>query len=167
MMCCVNIDCESPQADTTLYCQFLSCIIYLTHSRLDISFVVNVVFHFMQYTRESHWKEAKHIVHYLKGTIHLVSNIVIVQTHWLVTLTLTRRAMVMIENQLLVLFFASILYLWSSPLRKRRFSLYQLLKQNMVVLSMLELRLFGSDNSWVSSSSISNPQLLFIVTIKV
>jgi hypothetical protein len=45
-------------------------LIYLTHSRPDISFVVSVVSRFMQDPREIHWKEVKHIVRYLKGTTH-------------------------------------------------------------------------------------------------
>jgi hypothetical protein len=35
-------DYESPQVDTTLYQQLVGSLIYLTHSRLDIYFVVSV-----------------------------------------------------------------------------------------------------------------------------
>jgi hypothetical protein len=49
---------------------FINNLIYLTHSRLDISFVVSVISRFMQNPKESHWKEVKRIVCYLKGTTH-------------------------------------------------------------------------------------------------
>ena len=45
-------------------------MIYLTHSRPYISFFINVVYNFMQYPRESHWKDSKHVIPYLKGTSH-------------------------------------------------------------------------------------------------
>lgn len=38
---------ESLQVDATLYHQLVSSIIYLSHSRLDISFTVSVVSHFI------------------------------------------------------------------------------------------------------------------------
>jgi hypothetical protein len=62
---------QSPKVDATLYQQLVDSLIYLTHSRPDISFVVSVVSRFMQDPRESHWKFVKIIVHYLKGTSHL------------------------------------------------------------------------------------------------
>jgi hypothetical protein len=61
---------QTPVVDATLYRQLVNNIIYLTHSRPDISFVVSVVSRFMQDPKESHWKEVKQIVHYLKGTTH-------------------------------------------------------------------------------------------------
>jgi hypothetical protein len=62
--------CQSPQVDAILYRQLVKNIIYLTHSRLDIYFVVCVVSHFMQDPREIHWKYVKIIGHFLKRTTH-------------------------------------------------------------------------------------------------
>ena len=61
-------DCDSPWVNTTLYRQLIDSFIYFTHSRPNLPFVVNVVSRFMQDPRESHWKVAKKIVHYIKGT---------------------------------------------------------------------------------------------------
>lgn len=61
---------SSLKVDATLYRQLVRSLIYLTHSRLDISFAVDVVTRFMQDPRESHWKVAKRIVHYIQGTSH-------------------------------------------------------------------------------------------------
>lgn len=63
-------DYESPQVDATLYHWLVESMIYLTHSRPNISFAVSVVSCFMQDSQESHWKVANHIIFYLKGTSH-------------------------------------------------------------------------------------------------
>jgi hypothetical protein len=51
--------CQTPTVNTTLYRQLVSSLIYLTHSRSDISFVFSVVSRFMQDPKEIHWKEFK------------------------------------------------------------------------------------------------------------
>jgi hypothetical protein len=51
--------CQTPTVDATLYRQLVDSLIYLTHSRPDISFVVSVVSRFMQDPKEIHWKEVK------------------------------------------------------------------------------------------------------------
>jgi len=56
--------------DATLYRQQVDNLIYLTHSRPDISFVVSVVSQFLQDPKEIHWKKVKLIVDYIKGTTH-------------------------------------------------------------------------------------------------
>ena len=63
-------DCEPPKVDATLYRQLVGSLVYLIHSRSDISFAVSVVSRFMQAPRESHCKVVKCIIHYLKGTSH-------------------------------------------------------------------------------------------------
>jgi len=47
-------NCLTPKVDATLYRKLVSSLIYLTHSRPDISFVVSVVSQFMQDPQESH-----------------------------------------------------------------------------------------------------------------
>eukprot|EP00253_Pinus_taeda_P019892 PITA_19892 len=43
--------------------------LYLTHTRPDLSFVVGLVAQFMQNSDESHWKAAKTILRYVRGTV--------------------------------------------------------------------------------------------------
>ena len=61
--------CTSPEVDATLYRQLVGSLLYSTHSRLDLSFVVGCVGHYMQTPHESHWKAAKRILRYIQGTI--------------------------------------------------------------------------------------------------
>eukprot|EP00253_Pinus_taeda_P024491 PITA_24491 len=44
-------------------------LLYLTHTRPDLSFVVGLVARFMQNPHESHWKAAKRILRYVRGTV--------------------------------------------------------------------------------------------------
>jgi len=44
-------------------------LIYLTNSRLDISYAVGVPSRFMSTSQEAHLKIVKHIFKYLKGTM--------------------------------------------------------------------------------------------------
>ena len=53
--------------DSTLYRKLISSLVCLTHSRPNLSYVVSVVSRFMQEPHDLHWKEAKHILHYVQG----------------------------------------------------------------------------------------------------
>jgi hypothetical protein len=44
-------------------------LLYLIHSRLDLSYAVGEVSRFMKETHELHWKASKHILRYVQGTI--------------------------------------------------------------------------------------------------
>ena len=61
--------CTSPEVDVTLYCQLVGSLLYLTHSHPNISFAVGRVARYMQTPHESHWKAAKRILQYIRGTI--------------------------------------------------------------------------------------------------
>jgi hypothetical protein len=63
------VTCTSPEIDATLYHQLVGSLLYLTHTRHDISFVVGLVARYMQTPHESHWKVAKRILRYVGGTI--------------------------------------------------------------------------------------------------
>eukprot|EP00253_Pinus_taeda_P012236 PITA_12236 len=65
----LSVTCTSPEVDATLYCQLVGKLLYLTHTRLDLSFVVGFVARFMQTPHESHWKAAKRILRYVHGTV--------------------------------------------------------------------------------------------------
>jgi hypothetical protein len=60
---------ETPLADNTLYIKLVGILLYLTHSRPDLSYAVGLVSRFMQELDELHWKAAKCILRYIQGTI--------------------------------------------------------------------------------------------------
>jgi hypothetical protein len=53
---------ETPLVDNTLYKQLVGSLLYLTHSRPNLSYVVGEVSRFMQEPHELHWKDAKRIL---------------------------------------------------------------------------------------------------------
>ena len=65
----LSTTCTSPEVDATLYRQLIGSLLYLTHSRPDLSFVVSCVSCYMQTPHESHWKVAKRILRYIRGPI--------------------------------------------------------------------------------------------------
>eukprot|EP00253_Pinus_taeda_P032314 PITA_32314 len=62
----LSVSCTSPEVDATLYRQLVGKLLYLTHTRPDLSFAVGLVARFMQNPRESHWKAAKRILRYVR-----------------------------------------------------------------------------------------------------
>ena len=65
-----NIDAlGSDEFDPTLYHQLIRLLMYLVNTRLEINFVVNSLSQFMVDPRRVHWTAAKHILHYIKGTM--------------------------------------------------------------------------------------------------
>jgi hypothetical protein len=60
---------ETPLVDNTLYRQLVGSLLYLTHSRPDLSYAVGAVSRFMHEPHELHWKAAKCILRYIHGTI--------------------------------------------------------------------------------------------------
>eukprot|EP00253_Pinus_taeda_P022965 PITA_22965 len=65
----LSVTCTSPKVDATLYRQLVGKLLYLTHTHPDLSFVVGLVVRFMQTPRERHWKAAKIILRYVRGTV--------------------------------------------------------------------------------------------------
>jgi hypothetical protein len=53
---------DTPMVENTLYKQLVGSLFYLTHSRTNISYVVDIVSRFMQDPHELHWKVAKRIL---------------------------------------------------------------------------------------------------------
>eukprot|EP00253_Pinus_taeda_P027589 PITA_27589 len=70
----LSVSCTSPEVDATLYRQLVGKLLYLTHTRPNLSFVVGLVARFMQNPRESHWKAAKRILRYVRGTVQFGIN---------------------------------------------------------------------------------------------
>jgi hypothetical protein len=56
---------ETALVDNTLYRQLVGSLLYLTHSRPNLSYVVVVVSRFMEESHELHWKVAKCILRYV------------------------------------------------------------------------------------------------------
>eukprot|EP00253_Pinus_taeda_P003070 PITA_03070 len=63
----LSVTCTSPEVDATLYRQLVGKILYLTHTRPELSFAVGLVAQFMQTPCESHWKAAKRILFYVRA----------------------------------------------------------------------------------------------------
>eukprot|EP00253_Pinus_taeda_P007225 PITA_07225 len=55
--------------DPTLYRQLIGSLVYSVNTRLDICFAVNRLSQFMFEPRRVHWVAAKHILHYVQGTV--------------------------------------------------------------------------------------------------
>jgi len=59
---------DTPLVASTLHRKLVGNFLYITHTRPDLSYVVGVVSRFMQEPHELHWKAAKRILWYVKGT---------------------------------------------------------------------------------------------------
>jgi hypothetical protein len=57
-----------PEVDATLYRQLVGSLLYLTHTRPDLYFVVGLVARYLKTPHESHWKAIKSILQYVWGT---------------------------------------------------------------------------------------------------
>ncbi|XP_058103507.1 uncharacterized mitochondrial protein AtMg00810-like [Magnolia sinica] len=60
---------STPFSDPTLY-RSLVALQYLTITRPDLTQSVNSVSHFLHVLTEEHFQAIKHILHYVKGTLH-------------------------------------------------------------------------------------------------
>ena len=58
----LSVTCTTPKVDATLYRQLVGKLLYLTHTRPDLSFAIGLVARFMHQPHESHWKAAKRIL---------------------------------------------------------------------------------------------------------
>ena len=60
----------SKEEDGTLYHQLVGSLNYLTTTRPDILYSVSILSQFLSKPCETHWKAAKQVLRYLKGTIN-------------------------------------------------------------------------------------------------
>jgi hypothetical protein len=61
---------ETKEANDTLYHQLVGSLNYLTTTKRDIAYSINILSQFMAKPLESHWVVAKKVFQYLKGTIN-------------------------------------------------------------------------------------------------
>ena len=54
--------------NNTLYMQLIGCLLYLTHTRLDLSYAVSVASRYMDQPHEIHCRAAKRILNIVQGT---------------------------------------------------------------------------------------------------
>src|SRR5713226_9569195 len=57
---------SSPMVNNTLYRQLIGCLLYLTHTRPDLSYAVSVASRYMDQPHEIHWKAAKRILSFVQ-----------------------------------------------------------------------------------------------------
>ena len=65
----LSLTCTSPKVDATLYRQLVGSLLYLTHSHLDISFVLGLIAWYMKHPHESQCKVAKIILWCIHGIV--------------------------------------------------------------------------------------------------
>lgn len=56
-------------ADPTKYRRLMGRLIYLSHTRPELSYSIHTLSQFMKTPREDHWKAAIRLVQFLKGTL--------------------------------------------------------------------------------------------------
>ena len=61
---------ETERADASLYRSLIGRLIYVTHSRPDVSFAIGVLSRFMHNPSRHHFGTAKRVLRYLEGTIN-------------------------------------------------------------------------------------------------
>ena len=59
---------SSPMINNTLYRQLIGCLLYLTHTRPDLSYAVSVALRYMDQPHEIHWRAAKRILNFVQET---------------------------------------------------------------------------------------------------
>ena len=60
----------SPLVESSLYRQLVGILLYLTHSRPDLAYVVGFVARYMHQPHDIHWNSSKRILHCVKETKH-------------------------------------------------------------------------------------------------
>ena len=64
----LTLDDNDPKIEITSYQKLIGKLLYLSHTRPDICFTVNVLSQFMHSPRNSHFQAANQVLRYLKGT---------------------------------------------------------------------------------------------------
>lgn len=67
----ITSETNTPLIDVNEYCHLVGNLIFLTHARPDIGYVVGIVRRVMSRPQQKHLETVHHILHYLKGTSDL------------------------------------------------------------------------------------------------
>ena len=54
--------------NNTLYRKLIGCLLYLTHTRPELSYAVSVTSRYMDQPQEIHWRASKRILNFVQGT---------------------------------------------------------------------------------------------------
>ena len=65
--------------DSMMYRQLIGSLLYLVHTRPNICFAVSALSQFMTDPRHVHWIAAKHVLKYLRGTIGMDSDTLLLE----------------------------------------------------------------------------------------
>ena len=65
----MSIESDTRECETTLYCQLVESLIYLTITQRDLSYPVGLLSQFMQTPRDIHLDCAKRVLRYVSGTM--------------------------------------------------------------------------------------------------
>jgi hypothetical protein len=60
---------DTPLVENKLYKHIVGSLLYLTHTRPNLSYEVGIVLRFVQESHELHWKATNHVLRYVQGTI--------------------------------------------------------------------------------------------------
>lgn len=64
----LHAETDTPAIDSTTYCRVVGKLIFLTHTRPDISHVVGIVSRLMQRPQKAHWDVVTHLLRYICTT---------------------------------------------------------------------------------------------------
>ena len=59
---------SSPMVNNTLYRQLIGCLLYLTHTRPKLYYAVSVASRYIDQPHAIHWRAAKRILNFVRGT---------------------------------------------------------------------------------------------------
>ena len=69
----LTLDDKDPKIEITSYQKLIGKLLYLSHTRLDICYSVNVLCQFMHSPRNSHFQASNRVLRYLRAPLDLVS----------------------------------------------------------------------------------------------
>lgn len=64
----LDVDTATPAVDPSIYCRVVGKLIFLTHTRPDISHAVGIVSRFMKAPQQAHWDSVSHLLRYISTT---------------------------------------------------------------------------------------------------